>query len=350
MNDSVVDSYRVADQQRQILGELARLLLASSCVPSVRDFSQAPDLHLASQISPALRKALGCLELNADSPVDQLPQRLVAGWATFARSFQSDPELPGYASVQQQLLIVQEIANLVLRFRSTQENSAGELAELKREAIYHLAYGLSHELNNPLAILGAQASALAESERDPVRLQKLETMITTVARGAEMIRDLMLVARPASLHREPTGVSEVFEAIVRQAREWAGPWGVEIEDRLDFGNCEAQLDVVAIREAIWALLRNSIEACSPEGRIRISGGREVSSITLVIEDDGPGLSTQALKHCFDPYYSGRESGRGLGLGLAKAERIIVGHFGSLMIKNLPTMGCSAIVELPSMSQ
>jgi signal transduction histidine kinase len=68
---------------------------------------------------------------------------------------------------------------------------------------------------------------------------------------------------------------------------------------------------------------------------------------IVVEDDGPGLSPEAAARACDPFYSGREAGRGIGLGLPKARRLIESSEGSLVIESRPGRGTRCIVDLPT---
>ena len=107
------------------------------------------------------------------------------------------------------------------------------------------------------------------------------------------------------------------------------------------------IDAVAMQEAVWCIIRNALEATPQGGRIKIAVRRSSEeTVEIVIRDTGPGLSRDALGQCFDPFFSGREAGRGLGLGLAKAERIAVLHGGSLSLRNIESGGCEARFLIP----
>ncbi len=240
-------------------------------------------------------------------------------------------------------------ASVVLRLQTLSKAFAEELASQKRQAVYNFAYGLSHELNNPLANIATRAGVLAQAESNVQRRQMLEAILENAMRGSEMLGDLMLLARPPAIVRATTPAVEFLDALVTQANAWAAKRSVEISLRQAYDG-PLLIDAVAMREAIWALLRNAIEAM-PDGGIvhmQTTAGQQGQQGWCVMEiiDQGVGLSAQALEHCFDPYYSGREAGRGLGLGLGKAQRIIDMHQGRLTLANLPGFGCKARIELP----
>lgn len=105
------------------------------------------------------------------------------------------------------------------------------------------------------------------------------------------------------------------------------------------------VDPLMIGEAIGALIRNAIEAISDGGRIGILVHETESALFIEVADSGPGLSEQARKNAFDPYFSGREAGRGLGLGLCRVARIAELHGGTAEITG-SIVGCIARITLP----
>lgn len=107
----------------------------------------------------------------------------------------------------------------------------------------------------------------------------------------------------------------------------------------------ASIDGSMVGEAIGALLRNSIEAISDCGRIQVSITRAKESVAIEVADSGPGLSEKAKEHAFDPYFSGREAGRGLGLGLCRVARIAELHDGTVEIRS-NIVGCIVKMLLP----
>ena len=92
------------------------------------------------------------------------------------------------------------------------------------------------------------------------------------------------------------------------------------------------------------LVRNAIDAIGCQGTIVVSLVCEPGSLMIHVADSGPGLSDQAREHAFDPYFSGREAGRGLGLGLCRAYRIAKLHAGDITLAGGPT-GCVATITL-----
>lgn len=237
------------------------------------------------------------------------------------------------------------VAAMALRLRVLEQNVAAEVEQRKTDAVYQLAYGLSHELNNPLSIIASRAGTLALSEPRSDRREVLELLVDSALRGGEMLGDLMLVARPPELTRRPSDAAELSHTLVAKARDWGRLRGVNLVAEISCRQ-SVSVDAAALREALWCLIRNAIEAMPDGGELQIVAFDTPEHVIWRFVDAGEGLSSAAQRHLFDPFYSGREAGRGLGLGLTKAKRLVELHDGHLSVYNLPTGGCAAEVFIP----
>lgn len=222
-----------------------------------------------------------------------------------------------------------------------------------RDLAYDMAYGLSHELNNPLANIATRARLLAEEEPIDRKRKLLSAIVDQAMRGCEMISDLMLFARPPTPSPQSVDLVELIEGIAQRAQSWIEVRGLVLQ--IEASNKERTFhvatDPTGAVEAVWALIRNAIEVSGKQIAIRLeseSDSRGKQWTTLAIVDDGPGLSDQGLARAFHPYYSGREAGRGLGLGLAKADRLAAQSGGSVTLSNRSDKrGCIARISWPA---
>ncbi|MEZ6135968.1 MAG: HAMP domain-containing sensor histidine kinase [Pirellulaceae bacterium] len=269
-----------------------------------------------------------------------------------ASHLSSDPDWT--AGESHEATTLRKAATLVDRVHQLEKRFDATLQAQKNQAVYNLAYGLSHELNNPLANIATRASVLSKGETNANRCQMLQSIMENAMRGCEMLGDLMLVARPPHVQVEPTDVAALVRDIVTQVMPWAEPRDITVESALP-DEALLAIDPVAIREAIWALVRNGMEAMPDGGKVSIKAiyrdivGASGTQQHFVIEiaDTGAGLSDEALANCFDPYYCGREAGRGLGLGLTKAQRFVELHGGQVTLANGKAQGCVATILLPA---
>jgi signal transduction histidine kinase len=236
------------------------------------------------------------------------------------------------------------LADLETRF-------ADSLEREKLAALAEFAGGAGHEINNPLAVIAGRAQLLLPGERDPQRRRELAVIGAQAMRIHEMIADLMLFARPPRPNMARCDLGELVEQVLRPIRD-------ETRERdlcLIFNPPESPVVVTAdsaqLAVAVGALIRNSLEALVGSGQIEVSIVWSGGSVTdrwaeIVVRDDGPGLTDEVRRHLFDPYFSGRPAGRGLGMGLSKCWRIVTAHGGRIDVESTPGDGATFRVLLP----
>ena len=225
--------------------------------------------------------------------------------------------------------------------------SDSRLEQAKLDAMKELAYGASHEINNPLANISARAQSLLREERDPERRRTLEAIHLQALRAHEMISDLMLFARPPQLHRQRLDLTELVRQVASGLAPKCERRSIELSIVVDGQPPPVDADATQLAVAVHALVANSINALGRNGVIQIAVRHSSDGGALLqIEDNGPGIPPEVRPHIFDPFYSGREAGRGLGFGLSKAWRIITLHGGSLSVDSPPTDGATFTITLP----
>jgi signal transduction histidine kinase len=224
------------------------------------------------------------------------------------------------------------------------------LEQAKLEALKELAYGAGHEINNPLANIAARAQTLLEDERDPERRRKLVAIHRQAMRAHEMIADLMLFARPPAMNVAEFDLARVVRAVVDEVREIGVERGIELE--CETGDVPLVIvgDETQLGVAIGAVAKNAIEAVGASGRVDVALRRSTIGdetwAEVIVRDNGPGISAEVRRHLFDPFFSGREAGRGLGFGLSKCWRIVTQHGGSVAVNSVGGAGAEFTISLP----
>lgn len=226
-------------------------------------------------------------------------------------------------------------------------------ARLEREklaALMELAYGAGHEINNPLANIAARAQTLLEEEREPERRRKLLAIHRQAMRAHEMIADLMLFARPPKLELAAADLRQIVRMVVDEQREFADERSIKLECEVGDAAVEVEVDATQLAVAVTALVVNAIEAVGRDGRVQVIvrewAETGVRSAEVIVRDDGPGISDAVRRHLFDPFFSGREAGRGLGFGLSKCWRIVTDHGGQVVVNNVAGGGAEFTILLP----
>jgi signal transduction histidine kinase len=220
----------------------------------------------------------------------------------------------------------------------------------KLDSMKELAYGASHEINNPLANIAARAQTLLEEEPNPERQRKLAAIHRQAMRAHEMIADLMLFARPPKLSLSDCDIRQIVRQVVDELRELAEEQGTTLSCNLTDQSISVRADSTQLCVALNAVVTNSLEAVGEGGTVIVEVRRTDSApatlVEVAVRDDGPGISDELRHHVFDPFFSGREAGRGLGFGLSKCWRIVTDHGGYVVVRNPATGGAEVAILLP----
>lgn len=223
---------------------------------------------------------------------------------------------------------------------------AEELRRAKLDAMKELAYGASHEINNPLANIALRAQTLLKREDDADKRKALEAMHRAAMRAHEMISDLMLFARPPQLVKAPVDLGAVAREVVAELAPRADSAETLLLVATAPSPVVAIADATQMAVALRALIDNSLDALVQGGEVRIeidSNGRDA---IIRVVDNGPGVPAEIQPHVFDPFFSGREAGRGLGFGLSKCWRIVTDHGGAARLDSEPGQGVTVTITLP----
>ena len=237
------------------------------------------------------------------------------------------------------------------RLETFEHDFKRELEQEKLAAMKELAYGASHEINNPLANISSRAQVLLRDESDAERRRSLATINSQAFRAHEMIADMMLFAKPPAIERTETTVQEFMSPIVERIQQEL-PTGVRLNVEINSPDKRISIDTDQLAVAVHAICNNSLEAMAGAGELTVRADRDSDLVDreawlLEIRDTGPGISDAVRRHLFDPFYSGREAGRGLGFGLSKAWRIVDSHGGSILVDSAVGQGTGLTIRLPS---
>jgi len=229
-----------------------------------------------------------------------------------------------------------------------------EVQHLKRElernrrlaAIGSLASGVAHEIRNPLSSIKGFATYLRERYRDnPEDLQVTDIMIQEVERLNRVIGQLLEFSRPLILNRKEAAIEPILRHAMKMIEIQALEKGVSLE--VDFGRMvpDLLLDSDRMTQVFLNLTLNALNAMEKGGtlslRVTQSGDR---TVRVDISDTGTGIGKEELGRIFDPYFTTRPSGTGLGLPIA--QRIVEAHGGEILVSSEPGRGTVFSVLLP----
>ncbi|MHB1035392.1 MAG: sensor histidine kinase [Pirellulales bacterium] len=224
---------------------------------------------------------------------------------------------------------------------------AATLEKEKLEAMAELAAGAGHEINPVLAIISGRAQLLLHGEKDAERRHQLALVKSQATRVHEMIADMMLFGRPPRPQCKAVELVALVESLRIELEPMAAARRIRIERAGSAEPVTIQADPVQVAVALRAVCVNALEAIGADGRIEIAIAHDDDLVQITIRDDGPGISPEVRRHLFDPFYSGREAGRGLGLGLSKCWRIVTNHGGQIAVESARGRGATFVITLPA---
>jgi signal transduction histidine kinase len=220
------------------------------------------------------------------------------------------------------------------RVPESHDDFADRLRDAKLSALAEFAAGAGHEINNPVATILGRAQQLLQQETDPARQRALATIASQALRIRDMIGDLMLFARPPDPEPGWHDLSRIVDAAASPLLDVANERGIALESNATHA-ATAFVDPLQMTVAVSALIENALNATSNGGRIVVTVAEQDATREIRVEDDGIGFTPTDLEHAFDPFFSGRQAGRGLGFGLPKAWRIVNAAGGKIDIDSQP---------------
>lgn len=195
-----------------------------------------------------------------------------------------------------------------------------------------LAAGVVHELKNPLAAIKVFTSLVEHRYREPAFRERFGRVVTQqLERLERLVEELLDLARPRALKRQPVDVHRLLGEAIEVLHPQMKGQKVILRRILSPQIPQILGDRDRLYQACFNLLKNALEAQPQGGSITISSKTIPGGLEIVIADRGPGLSPQELERIFQPFYSTKKGGSGLGLALAA--RVAQEHHGRLQAQN-----------------
>jgi len=342
---------RLAGEDRQaadeayllgLLHEAERWLTLTGGCPAGAVQACLPEWLIGAGSTPAAACVAEAVEaLGSDTP----PPSLERMWDQTRRDARDGRRrwlevVPGAANLLPLLTLrLARLEELENRFRQTLERE-------KLEAMAEFAAGAGHEINNPLAVIAGRVQLFLQDETDPERRRALALMNAQAKRVYEMIADMRLFARPPRPCPEPVDLVELVDRVITELALAASERATSLSRTGEAGPLEIEADPTQLTVALKAICRNSLEAISHDGRIEIDLRGLDREVEIRLSDDGPGIPPEVRRHLFDPFYSARQAGRGLGLGLSKCWRIVTNHGGRIETESRIPQGTVFTITLP----
>ena len=211
-------------------------------------------------------------------------------------------------------------------------------------ALGAMSAGLAHEIRNPLGIITSSAQLLATNREEQCDSAMLNIIQEEATRLNTLVSRFLDFGQAQELQRSPCDLNSFISQILEHVRSLSTPKGIEINAFLPSTPVRLCVDRELIHQAVLNLLLNAVEACSAGDSITLTLARRDDQIRIGVEDSGSGIAAQDLERIFNPFFTTRE--RGSGLGLANAHKAITLHNGSIDVRSQPGHGSTFTIVLP----
>lgn len=250
------------------------------------------------------------------------------------------------ALVAEQTRLQERLEALVRSHRDWVEQEEPHVRQAKLDALAEFAAGAGHELNNPLAVIVGRAQLLLARTSDPDAVRSLRAILAQAQRTHRILRDLMFIARTPEPRPRFCQPEEVVRACLRDAKAEADDRGVRLVLKGSEPGPKVWADPDALRHLADALVRNALESTPEGGTVQFAVAGGLQEVSWTVSDNGRGITPAEGEHLFDPFFCGRQAGRGLGLGLPRAARIVQQAGGEMRWHSAPGQGTIFQVHLP----
>jgi signal transduction histidine kinase len=228
-----------------------------------------------------------------------------------------------------------------------------KLSELEHQAlIAEAATHLSHEIRNPLNLIMLTAHQLGRqfAPEDEVRRANYLELIASLKEETDQLSSVVSRFIEMGRHSAPIKVlcipSEIIGHVVIMVRQKLSEKDIVLEQSGDL-DAALEADPAKLRLVFLNLIVNAIAAVPDKGKIVMHGEYDADKkrVTYSVTDNGPGIPEDDLNNIFEPYFTKREGGTGLGLALVR--RIIADHDGTISVRNMPAGGACFEIVLPA---
>jgi two-component system, NtrC family, sensor histidine kinase HydH len=223
------------------------------------------------------------------------------------------------------------------------ENSVEHVKRAARmSALGHLSAGLAHEIRNPLSSIEGAANIVEKEPHNESRRAEFLSIIQAECRRLDrLITSFLDFARPRSPELRPSDIPELLHSVVGLVSQTTGRANVSIREEYSPGLPLCSCDPEQIRQVVLNLLLNAVQAMPDGGMITVGARLDRGVMIIRVRDQGPGISAENADSIYDPFFTTKSAGT--GLGLAVSYQIAKQHGGELTLEqNGPSGVCFAL--------
>ena len=248
------------------------------------------------------------------------------------------------------VLVLALVALLVSYLAERVTRTSGQLVEARMRvaqaermaAIGQLAAGLAHEIRNPLSSIAGSVQILKMGLDNEEDRRLCEIVLSESARLEELVSDMVDLARPRRPKLELTDVGGLATDVVELMRRSGRAEGDVRLSRLGERSVWVRADPAQLRQLVWNLVRNAVQASASEGEVKVEV-RAAEHVHLIVSDEGVGIESAAMGQLFDAFFTTRSQGTGIGLAVVK--RIADDHGFTVQVESEQGEGARFEVDL-----
>jgi len=238
----------------------------------------------------------------------------------------------------------------IIRDITTEKRLEKVLRERENLALIgEVVSSIAHNLSNPLNIISGNADylLLEKKEGDP-DYEELKVIVAEATRITKSIRSILNFAKPLIPMLESVSINELLEEATSGFKFLKGNKNVELSKKFDNKVPSIKVDKELVKDVFLNIISNAIQAIplNVKGLVEVKTVFDGKKIITEISDNGSGISQKDLPNIFKPFYTTKGYGKGTGLGLAFADRVIKEHKGSIEVKSEQNSGTSFIISIP----
>ena len=278
-------------------------------------------------------------------PVAKYITKPISKLTIFAKNFvssgiQSKPPEGGPVEIKE---MTEAFTRMIANLEKSQENltRAAKLA-----VVGEMAAAMSHEVRTPLGIIRSSAQVLMrEPQLTKEGKEVCGFVISETERLNKLVSTLIDAAKPRALDLKPNDIIGLTKHALALLKVEAEKKNIQLHfEAHAMPELILNIDVAQMTQVVLNLLMNAIQILPEGGQVWVTISRMQTHAQISVADDGPGISEDKRNHVFDPFFSQRAGG--IGLGLAIVRQIVYAHFGEIFVQESPQHGAEFIIRLP----
>ena len=233
----------------------------------------------------------------------------------------------------------------IMRDTTAQKESEKKFREIEKFAtLGEFSAGIAHEINNPLnIILGYSQMLLEDIDLNPEFRRKLTSIQTQTVRASKIIDKLFSYSTKITPKRKKIDINKTINDVLLSLKPRLDLADIRVEKYLA-PDVFIHAERFQIEQVFDNIITNSIQAISNKGTITIKTSLKEDTAEIVFSDSGTGISANELPRIFEPFYSGRKKGTGMGLSIVR--KIVLAHKGNINIESTVGKGTTVTITLP----